>query len=196
MIILLKIKYRIGALKRFIAILFFLTLLIYSGGYFLIYAYQKMMIRQEVSTMLHSDHSVAQSFLTNFSFPSENFEQNKIAHFHWTEEGKEFSYDGHLYDVVSLHCNGSNTIITCINDKEETRLEDRLVKMSDNFNKKVNAKIPLILKLVSSNFICPQHASIYSVASQTVVHNLYPVNTFISIAPAISIPPPKGVFSC
>jgi hypothetical protein len=48
---------------------------------------------------------------------------------HWEEEGKEFSFNGEMYDVVKIKNEYGKTYAFCISDKKEDKVIDALHKI-------------------------------------------------------------------
>lgn len=94
-----------------------MAVLAYSqvGYYFIIrhsQSVQKGIIKEKILRQLKDDELEIISLTDNY---------NKI---YWEEEGKEFFYNGAMYDVVKTKTINNKVMLYCINDKKEKNLID------------------------------------------------------------------------
>lgn len=82
---------------------------------------RKSQIKSEIKAAIYSGISV--NAITTFSFPLTN-EGLVSSRLYWEEEGEEFIYQGHWYDVLSIHSDGKNITIKAIEDGRDDQLED------------------------------------------------------------------------
>ena len=65
----------------------------------------------------------------------------------------EFSYEGQMYDVISFTVKDKELVISCISDKDETRLIDLYHSLAKkDFGNKNNSRKGTVVKLFSSLF--------------------------------------------
>lgn len=135
-------------------LLIIINLLINNGGNLFYFYTLKNRIKQEVKSQIR--HNKFQEDFTSF-------ELNKIASkIKWLENGKEFQFDGQLYDVIKFEKVGKKVLIKCINDKKEKSLIDNFIaktgldkvlfKLLDNLKFNIFQKITKINLLISLSF--------------------------------------------
>ena len=114
---------------------------------------------------------------------------NQNTTFRWEEDGKEFYQDGQLYDVVKSVVKDGNTILYCINDKEEEVLLFRMQKASKSEDDK---RALQILKIQLTD-------NVVQVIKTTANTNLVPQQKYHSFIAAITVqskevyaPPPRA----
>lgn len=114
-------------------------MLLYAGGYHLAYHIYQFGLKSEMKSYILSHKETGlgdRIFITTVD--------GKISdsHFHWEEEGEEFTYKGSLYDVVSLSANSQGLLITCIKDRAENYLEAQMISLRQKeHSSKKNASI-------------------------------------------------------
>jgi len=108
-------------LKRLVASLMVLVLFFGTAGYFFVFKAEQMGIRHAIKEELK--RSIPRSQLHEIVLSVD--EQEELE---WEEEGKEFRYEGRMYDVVSVSSKGGKTHYYCIGDDEETTLFAKLGK--------------------------------------------------------------------
>lgn len=90
-----------------------------NGGNLFYFYSLKNKIKQEVKSQIRQN-----KFQEDFT----TFELYKIASkIKWLEKGKEFQFDGQLYDVIKFEKVGKTLLIKCINDKKEKSLIDNFI---------------------------------------------------------------------
>lgn len=94
-------------------------MVIYMGGYQLVAMGYRWELKATMKTWLRTHRESA--YHTVFSFAASDGE---IADpdLRWEEAGKEFSYKGNLYDVISVELQGSRATVYCVNDQAEKKL--------------------------------------------------------------------------
>ena len=99
---------------------------------FLFYQIERIQCRQQ-------NFSYRNTTLTNIQI--EIFSLHKDA-IHWEIEGKEFTMNGKLYDIISSVQSDNNIIIKCIPDKKEDRIVSNYQSGKDKskHNNSVNKK--------------------------------------------------------
>ncbi len=90
----------------------FVLILISQMGYIWVYRSNDRKIRKEAKAQLFRS-------LRNSKLELIELDVNAV---NWVEEGKEFQYNGEMYDVVKQERKGSRLVFHCINDHEENAL--------------------------------------------------------------------------
>ncbi len=88
------------------------TMVYYFAGYRLVYFMLMHGAKTDASFVIKNKNVSLQTI--SVTAP----EYNKLQ---WTDKGKEFSYNGSLYDIVSFTKSGKNYILKVYADKNETR---------------------------------------------------------------------------
>jgi hypothetical protein len=101
--------------QRFIYILITLVLVIKIAGFYPLFKIKQWDIRENIEMMI--EKHIFNEPLIQISIPSKNVNSLK-----WEREGKEFWYEGNLYDIVRSEIEGGMTHFYCINDTHETKL--------------------------------------------------------------------------
>jgi len=84
----------------------------YFAGYRLVSYLLTMQAKYEAASVIHEDSSLKTITLSASDFNS----------LQWTEEGKEFSYEGQLYDMSSLVKTDNGYMLKVYYDKKESHL--------------------------------------------------------------------------
>jgi hypothetical protein len=106
------------ALKKLIAISFLLVIFINQLGYYFVHSLQQYEVRKEIKRAMLAN--IPESQLEIIAAQGE---------MEWEEEGKEFYFEGHMYDVVKTKLLDGKTVYYCINDTKEKQLLDHLVNI-------------------------------------------------------------------
>ncbi len=101
--------------QRIIYISITLFLLIKIVGFFPLFKFKQWDIRRKIELAIKE--KVFNEPLEKISIPSKNVKSLK-----WEREGKEFWFEGSLYDIVRSEIQGDTTHYYCINDTHETKL--------------------------------------------------------------------------
>lgn len=112
-----------SVLRKLLSISILCCLVIYIGGYHLIYAVYRAGIKQEMRAYLQKNKDTRLG--TYFSFAVKD---KKITdtHFSWEEKDEEFSYDGKMYDVVTVAYHSDSARICALKDERENNLAEQL----------------------------------------------------------------------
>lgn len=94
-------------------------MVIYMGGYQLVAMGYRWELKAAMKTWLRTYRE--STYHTVFSFAASDGEISD-PDLHWEEAGKEFSYKGNLYDVISVEIRGSRATVYCVNDHAEKKL--------------------------------------------------------------------------
>lgn len=176
-------------LKKTVTLILLFCMLIYAGGYQLIFSCYQMSLKAEIKAyLLQNPHS---KFNTVFTFSANN---GKIcdAKMQWEENGKEFWFNGNLYDIVLIEYFPSSAKVYCINDKAESKLITQSVEILQKQNQKSSGSMAQFQKLLTSTF---------EISTNTIISNFFPSrktayltnDTFLlSNSTEIQKPPPKS----
>jgi len=120
-------------LSIFLIFVFFYSIM----GFYLNFEIVKLRIKEEVKERIIK--TLPDNELSMIKISSGDKEKIK-----WLEEGKEFRYNGNMYDVVRIKKGIDATYYYCFNDKKEYKLLahlDKLVKeQTDNSQSRTNQK--------------------------------------------------------
>jgi hypothetical protein len=113
-------------LKRLTAILFLTLILIYSLGYVVIFKLSEFHIKQDMKVLI-------KKYVPNQKLLCITIDNANAKQLSWHENGKEFSYQGKMYDVVRTETSVGSVAYYCLTDEKETELMASLDKyFNDN----------------------------------------------------------------
>jgi hypothetical protein len=110
-------------MKKLFAYILLLIFLFNSMGYYVVYEFNKMLVKREVRAIIRNNPG---KFIV--------IRVEDAAHhpdFTWLEKD-EFVFENRMYDVVSEKRQGNVSVFTCIHDNKEERLVSGLKKVSGN----------------------------------------------------------------
>ena len=123
--------------------------LLYSiVGFYLDFTIEQLIIRSEIKEKIINNLPENELSLIKISTKGKD-------NIRWTEESKEFKFNGNMYDIVKCKTIHDTTYYYCFNDDVESKLLlnlDKLVKEQSN-NSKSNS---ITKKQVITFFILPQ----------------------------------------
>lgn len=113
-------------MKKLFSILIISCLLIYIGGYHLVYSVYQYGLQKEMRTYLQ--HNPDPRYGTYLSFQLSN---NVITDpsVEWEKENEELRYKGELYDIVTVHRDADSIRIFALKDDRENKLEKQLAEI-------------------------------------------------------------------
>jgi hypothetical protein len=172
--------------RKFITILILSCLLIYMGGYHLIYGVYRAGIKQDMRAYLknHADTKMGEylSFRVN-----NHIIQTK--EFDWEETDQEFSYRGGMYDVVNIRYTADSVFICALPDSRENNLADQLATLHNNAQDHHTSTLSLIKMFSVFTQIIPENIVSYPLFRTE--HNGYPGITLFRISADVQSPPPR-----
>ncbi len=123
-----------------------------------------------------------------------NFDNEEFSKLQFNDNRSEFSFDGKLYDVVSIEHSGSHTNITVEYDSDETDLVDGFVALFNGRSDSGNG-VPFkdVLQLLQKEFVPHQSLCLFT-ESFSHIHFFLP--TFYGSTGStacILVPPPCAV---
>jgi hypothetical protein len=150
-------------------------------GFHLTFEIQQCLIKEEIKEELVGN--LPDQALTLIKISSG--ETSKID---WTEGGKEFRYNGQMFDIVKIKIGSDTTYYYCFNDEKESNLLatlDKLVKdQTDNSQSRMNQKKHEI------TYFFPEGSFIQSLTEKPIVYfNYFPI--YYSFVSSVLSPPPK-----
>jgi len=172
-------------LKKIVAIGVLIAFMLNTMGLFVIFRYNRFLIRQEMIAFIRSGASNDNIAILKIVHP----ERNK--NFRRTEKN-EFSFYAKLYDVVTEGKNGDTTVFYCLHDKKEEDLISKYAAIGSIHNSscKDNTVLALLHNLINQALIL--QTFIPEVGHATAF--LYPVSNS-EILPVYLVhigPPPKS----
>jgi len=102
-------------MKKAASILLLFVFLFNSVGYLIVFKTMQYHAKKEIKSIIKNNLKSAE--LVEFSFSEKDLK--KIV---WLEKGKEFIFNGTLYDIVKTEKIDEKTLFFCINDKQEEKL--------------------------------------------------------------------------
>ena len=101
--------------------------------------YQYLLCGVKVEMMKETTSAIPEQQLRHFEFNREAIQHDPS--FSWSEPGKEFIYQGMMYDVVQLRETGGTLTISCLNDTDEQQLTAWLFRqLQDNSSQQRHPK--------------------------------------------------------
>lgn len=156
---------------RTVAFSMLLAMVYYFAGYRIVY----YLLTKNAKTIASAEISNRHTKLETLVFNKTNFAAIK-----WTEENKEFSYEGQLYDVAGITKTSEGVSIDVYADKNETQW----VKALDNFVKQLfpadhskNSKnLESIIAACQTDYLPVNAVKIMSPDVTYTVHYIHTVN--------------------
>lgn len=175
-----------NALKRIASIVFLLSFLFDSMGYFFVFKVNQSIIRSNNRGLINSGYYKEQVILIKIK-PGTDHEFKKLDH-------DEISYKGRLYDVVSESARGSVIWYYCVIDSQEESLIAGFEKMQSfpfAFGTTSNSKqlLTSLHRIVTPALICESKDSIKPGPVKAEFHQFVP--RFYNIIPSPLPPPPE-----
>lgn len=132
-------------MKKAASVILLFCLLVFTGGYHLIVAGYRVGLKKEIRTgLLQNPKS---NITQTFHFTTIGNDIQNIS-FSWVDEGEEFTYDGTLYDVVSILYQNNQVSIECYRDKEETKLVKLIAEIQQKQNRQPSGSKSVIHKMM------------------------------------------------
>jgi hypothetical protein len=170
-------------LKRLISFLLILSIFCSLIGYYLIFKIEQFQVKERVEREILKN--IPEEELTIIIIPQDKMDQIK-----WTEENKEFKYNGEMYDLVKSIKRGDTIHYYCYNDVQETKLItilDKLVKEQSD-----NSKTKTLQKQTHINYFFQRSTSLLNSQISTITFNDIVIH-YKSIKRDIIPPPPKEI---
>lgn len=170
--------FRNRPLKIFFSAVLLVLILLNSGGSYFIFKYSQFQQQKEIKTSIRN--GMSNNELEKIVVSSKNFKQLS-----WLKPGKEFTYQGYMYDVVRSTRKGNRIVLFCINDKVEKNLVDNYLKNSKTSKRFFKWAKTIKFTPPTLEYICLKCSSKSSFISYS--------NSFELLPCLIDSPPPKIV---
>lgn len=93
-------------------------------GYYFVMLVSQHQLKEDIEEAIHSNLAQKEMEVISYTDNSKNI--------FWEEEGKEFLFNGTMYDVVSTAVVKGKKILYCINDEKEKQLVDKYSLLTKN----------------------------------------------------------------
>ena len=154
-------------------------------GFYLVFEIDQCLIKEEIKEKLINNLPEKELTLIKIS----SAESTKID---WTEEGREFRYEGQMFDVVKIKTGSDTTYYYCFSDEKESKLFSNLNNLvkgqTDNAQSRTNQKKQEI------TYFIRELSFIQSLTETPVLYFDYP-SFYKSICIYVLSPPPKIAFT-
>lgn len=130
------------------------------AGYYLISFFQQMELKREAREEII--RSLPLSRLDRIPSDPE---------IRWEEEGQEFYYKGHMYDVASIKQENGQTVIYCLKDSKETDWLNRMARIHSEGRRKDKKNHPHYFSFESTE---PVSDKIETPDGSLVIHTVNP----------------------
>lgn len=170
-------------MKRIAAIFFFFSIFLSQVGYYILTSYQQYQVKKEVKRQLLAS-SLHESEMDIFVLQEFN---DKLQ---WEEEGREFYFEGEMYDVVRTKEQNGKTVLYCLKDKKEKELLDHLVKLVKDNRK--NSRSGKTIKIPVNTYEAPVTDIKLGLTLQHKQQYVCFASPLFSSVKEIHGPPPKG----
>jgi hypothetical protein len=164
--------------RKYLSVIILMLFLFNIGGYYLWFSIVKSNIQKEVRQEIRK--GLSEKDLTLITVPVND--EKGIC---WIKPGKEFTYQGKMYDVVKSKISDNKRLYYCIDDIKEKKLIAGFSKMNET-NQKARK---LFVKFQNINVIQPE--TVFHI-NETSIH-AYCIRSFNtkSNIEEVTIPPPK-----
>jgi hypothetical protein len=168
-------------MKKGTSLVLIFSILYSLMGFYLVFNIEKDTIKEEIKEKLIN--SLPENELSLIKISSGEYSQIT-----WTEEGREFRYNGNMFDVVKIKIRTDTTYYYCYIDQKENKLFsnlDELVKdQTDSSKSKTNQKKQEIIYFYCDLFF-------HQCITETPVLYFNCLSLYQSIDADILFPPPK-----
>lgn len=119
--------------------------------------------------------------------------QNKIndPSFEWTETNTEFSYQGEMYDVVSIKTTRDSICICALKDNRENELDKQMAAIRHSRNDTGSHPVISLMKFFSA-FTFSDTGIVFPSYTAAVCYAVNPFMSILSGNSEILSPPPRG----
>ena len=165
----------LGFLKKVIAICCFAALLLSTSSLSYFYWLQEKLHEQERFASIDAGESIEQADQITITVKDKSILPEG---YHWEEKGREFSYKGMFYDIVSIKQTKAGWVIKAASDEEEAEIVANQHKLN-HLDKEVQSKSSsskIKLNLSLAVYECPSFNT-QSLISYTLLKKKYPFLT-------------------
>jgi hypothetical protein len=174
-----------------VTILLLCCLVIYIGGYHLVYAVYQYGIKNEMKAYLSTHTDLRYGVYLDFLVNAEGIEDPA---FEWEEENEEFKYKGDWYDVVSVKNSTDSIHICAIKDDRENELEKGLSAIHGETHSSSGAAPVSFFKFFPAFYFSNTHPTFFS-QQDAVIYHLYREEVLLPVSQEVNTPPPR-CWSC
>ncbi len=176
-------------MRRLIALILLLFILLNIFGYQVVYLLRRHEIKEEMIEFLKNkpDDKLVTEFRIDLN------DKKTLDKFEWEEE-HEFRLDGEMYDVIEKKAENGALIIRCVNDRKESDLVRAYQEINKDRQDNSSSKNPsaILFKLMGANFIVLTHNEFLFSTNREIIF----YDTFSDNIPSqcldVLIPPPKS----
>ncbi len=162
-------------------------LVIYIGGYHLVYVFYQYNLKQEMRAYLQTHKDTR--FGTYLDLALVNNEVTDPS-FEWEETNQEFRYKGEMYDVVSVQKLQTSIHICALKDDRENDLEKQISSIRHTNNENGSNPVLSLMKFFSA-FDITESAIVFSPIKKGLRYFSWPCHDLISVGTDIHSPPPR-----
>jgi len=168
-------------MRKILSILLVFVLFYSVIGFYLNFKIEQYWIKKEIKHKILNN--LSETELTLIKISSGNCREIK-----WMEEGREFRYNGNMYDVVKTKTINDTTYYYCFNDENESKLLSHL----DNLVKEQtgNSKSRTIQKKQVINYFFQQVLFAQFINMKSIFYIDF-LSDYKSVIKDILFPPPK-----
>ena len=142
--------------KKVTALSILFILLVNMAGYFPVFKWEQMQIRREIKQQIKN--SIPGTELCSITFA-----KKCLAEIDWERQGKEFRYNGQMYDVIRTENKADSVHYYCIKDTQETRLfaqlDEFVKKQMDTTTSSTHNPVRNLLKVFLSLVYLPSNSN-------------------------------------
>jgi hypothetical protein len=173
-------------MKRLISIIFLCLLIMKTVGYFAYLKVQQYILKEEAKEKIIQ--SLPAEKLVELHFSKTDFKIIK-----WEEAGKEFVFEGKMYDLVRIQFDGRNYTLFCFSDEEESTIYQEIISFTQNDDLPLKKSLASCFHLLLLKFIAPEILYFKKLSYNNQSHNCFNRLTqlYSSIPKVLFIPPPE-----
>lgn len=145
-------------MKKSITIICLIALLLSTGSFSFYLWIREQVHEAKVFSMIHDKALNQQMLQSNVSFLVEN-KTVLPKGYSWEEEGREFSHQGKLYDIISIIKTNEGWMITAVSDDIEVKIVDGKLELAVNNTSSLPTKSKI--KISIGQFVYDKHAVSY-----------------------------------
>jgi hypothetical protein len=130
-------------MKKGFSILLLAGIMLYMGGYHLVFSIYQAGIKKEVKTYLKQHHDPSLGTTLNFAMTGNTISDKN---FNWEEINEEFIFKGEYYDVAAISRDADSIRIIAIKDGEENSLLEKWQSLQLRNNSQSTASNHAVIK--------------------------------------------------
>ncbi|MCW3087712.1 MAG: hypothetical protein JWQ78_1098 [Sediminibacterium sp.] len=174
-------------MKKTISILLLSCLVIYVGGYHLVYAVYQCGLKREMKAYLKTHTNPRYGTYLHFALADEEIRDPS---FSWEEENEEFTFRGEWYDVVTVDRSGDSIRICALRDERENDLDKQVREIHQAAHQGNPAQSTSYLKFFSAFYISDPALPVFA-ANAELSYVPAKEKYFQSCGPEVNLPPPR-----